>query len=85
MTDYAQQASYQVRFEWGLFGLKAITPDEASVIVVDVLSFSTAVSVALSRGASVLPFPWTDERPPEYARRHGAVLAGHAERAIARE
>jgi 2-phosphosulfolactate phosphatase len=76
MTGYARQASYQVRLEWGLSGLMAITQDDPTVIVVDVLSFSTAVSVALSRGASVLPYPWTDERAPEYALRHGAVLAG---------
>lgn len=76
MTSYAQQALYQVRLEWGLSGLTAITQDDPTVIVVDVLSFSTAVSVALSRGASVLPYPWSDERAPEYARGQGALLAG---------
>lgn len=76
MTGYAQQASYQVRLDWGLSGLAAITPDNPTLIVVDVLSFSTAVSVALSRGASVLPYPWTDERAAEYARRHAALVAG---------
>jgi 2-phosphosulfolactate phosphatase len=76
MTSYARQASYQMRLEWGLSGLTAITRDDPTVIVVDVLSFSTAVSVALSRGASVLPYPWSDDRAPEYARRHGALLAG---------
>jgi 2-phosphosulfolactate phosphatase len=76
MTSYARQTQYQVRLEWGLSGLAAITQDDPTVIVVDVLSFSTAVSVALSKGAAVLPYPWTDERAPEYARRHGAMLAG---------
>jgi 2-phosphosulfolactate phosphatase len=76
MTGYAQQASYQVRLEWGLSGLAAIAQDDPTVIVVDVLSFSTAVSVALSRGASVMPYPYTDERALAYALRHGALLAG---------
>jgi 2-phosphosulfolactate phosphatase len=75
MTSYARQTRYQVRLEWGLSGLAAITQDDPTVIVVDVLSFSTAVSVALSKGAAVLPYPWTDDRAPEYARRHGAMLA----------
>lgn len=76
MASYAQQSLYRVRLEWGLSGLAAITQDDPTVIVVDVLSFSTAASVALSRGASVLPYPWSDERAPEYARRQGALLAG---------
>ena len=76
MTSYARQALYDVRLEWGLQGLAAITQDDPTVVVVDVLSFSTAVSVALSRGASVLPYPWSDQRAPVYARRQGALLAG---------
>jgi 2-phosphosulfolactate phosphatase len=76
MTNFAGQSAYQVRFEWGGTGLQAISADDPVVIVVDVLSFSTAVSIALSRGASVLPFPWRDERGAEHARRHGASLAG---------
>ena len=76
MTGYAQQAQYQVRFEWGLAGLASVAQADAVVVVVDVLSFSTAVSVALARGASVLPFPWKDERATEYAHRHAALLAG---------
>jgi 2-phosphosulfolactate phosphatase len=76
MTSFAGQSAYQVRFDWGLPGLQAIAADDAVVIVVDVLSFSTAVSVALSRGAAVLPFPWGDARAVEHARAQGALLAG---------
>jgi 2-phosphosulfolactate phosphatase len=76
MTNFAGQLAYRVRFDWGLTGLQAIAADDPVVIVVDVLSFSTAVSIALSRGAAVLPFPWRDERGAEYARHHGAWLAG---------
>ncbi len=76
MTGFTAQSAYQVRFEWGLTGLLAIAADDPVVVVVDVLSFSTAVSVALSRGAAVLPFPWRDERAAEFAREHDASLAG---------
>jgi phosphosulfolactate phosphohydrolase-like enzyme len=75
MTDYARQESYEVRFEWGLVGLRTVAMDDPVAVVVDVLSFSTAVSVALSRKAVVLPFVWRDDRAAEYARRHDALLA----------
>src|SRR5262245_30165207 len=75
-TGHASQSKYEVRFDWGLTGLKSVAADDPVVIVVDVLSFSTAVSVALARGASVLPFVWNDARAGEYARERGALLAG---------
>ncbi len=44
-------------------------------MVVDVLSFSTAVDVALSRGARVHPWRWRDASAAEFSRERGAVLA----------
>lgn len=62
-------------FEWGGAGLRAIAARCAVVIVVDVLSFSTASEVATSTGARVLPLRWRDERANLAAKEAGAVLA----------
>ena len=72
---HEDQAPYAARFDWGAGGLAAIAPGAAVVVVVDVLSFGTAVSVAVGRGAEVLPCEWGDERAEALARASGALVA----------
>jgi 2-phosphosulfolactate phosphatase len=67
------QERYAVRCEWGPTGAKAVVADYA--VVVDVLSFSTTVTCAVERGATVYPFPWRDGRAAGLARDLGARLA----------
>jgi len=62
--------------EWGMAGLVQLRERAAVIVVVDVLSFSTAVDVAVSRGAAVLPFASDDrEAARREAERRGALLA----------
>jgi 2-phosphosulfolactate phosphatase len=72
---YGQQG-YDVRLEWGAEGVDALAAGCGALIVVDVLSFSTAVDIAVARGARILPLPWRDEHAAEAAKAAGAVLAG---------
>jgi 2-phosphosulfolactate phosphatase len=66
----------RVLTEWGLNGLIALKPHVAVLVIVDVLSFCTAVDIAVSRGASIIPFPHGDEsRAAEAARQAGALCA----------
>ena len=67
------QSSYRLRMEWGPTGAAAVPADYA--VVVDVLSFTTTLTVALERGIEVFPFRWRDSRAAEHAMRHGATLA----------
>jgi 2-phosphosulfolactate phosphatase len=65
-----------VTSEWGMAGVKAQRERVSVIVIVDVLSFSTAVDVALSRGAVVYPFPYGEgHTAQEAADRVGAVLA----------
>jgi 2-phosphosulfolactate phosphatase len=61
--------------DWGLRGAEANHAGAALVVVVDVLSFTTTLSVAMDIGAVVYPFGWRDESAREFAARHDAVLA----------
>jgi 2-phosphosulfolactate phosphatase len=49
------------------------------VVIVDVLRFTTAVTVAVEHGAVVLPYRWRDDGAAAHAWAHGAVLAGMRE------
>jgi 2-phosphosulfolactate phosphatase len=71
-----RQLPYEVRVEWGLDGAGAVTSGVDLAVVVDVLSFSTCVSVALDRAAVVFPFPWKDTGAEDFAAHHRALLAG---------
>ncbi|MGW8762789.1 2-phosphosulfolactate phosphatase [Streptomyces sp. NPDC055815] len=64
-----------VSFGWGPVEARVLAPAAACVVVVDVLSFTTAVGVAVEGGTAVLPYRWRDATAAAYAREHGAALA----------
>ncbi|MGO4858537.1 2-phosphosulfolactate phosphatase [Arthrobacter sp. 2MCAF14] len=71
-----RQLPFTVRFEWGLDGAHAVASGADLAVVVDVLSFTTCVSVAVDRGAMVFPYPWKDTGAEDFAAHHDAQLAG---------
>ena len=72
---YFDQATFDLRCEWGLSGLVALRGDVDAIVIIDVLSFSTAVDIALSNGASVYPYRWKDDSAKQFALAEGALLA----------
>jgi 2-phosphosulfolactate phosphatase len=75
MSDWLRQEPHGVRFGWGPAGAEHLAPASAGLVIVDVLSFSTAVTVAVEAGIRVFPYPRHDDAAAAFARRRRAVLA----------
>lgn len=70
-----RQNGFRLRFEWGLSGAQEIAERSWVVAVVDVLSFTTTLTVAADLDIEVFPYQWKDESAAGFARQHDAVLA----------
>jgi 2-phosphosulfolactate phosphatase len=57
-------------------GLRSLAPHVDAVVVVDVLSFTTSVDVALGCGAVVFPYRWHDGSEQAFAEENDAAVAG---------
>ncbi|MBN9737820.1 MULTISPECIES: 2-phosphosulfolactate phosphatase [unclassified Pseudonocardia] len=75
IDDAHRQPSYGVGLEWGAAGADALGPGCHVAVVVDVLSFTTTLTVAADRGITVYPYRWRDAAAATYAAERGAVLA----------
>ena len=71
-SPYAQDG-FRVGFDWGPVGAEVVAGN--IVAVVDVLSFTTAVTVATDLGIDVYPYRWRDETAVAYAKQYDAHLA----------
>ena len=71
----ADQRASPCRCDWGVHGLESLAPADV-VIVVDVLSFSTCVDIAVARGGAIVPYAWNDASAAVFADLHGAEVAG---------
>lgn len=65
-----------VALEWGPVGARTLAERSDVVVVIDVLSFSTALTIAVERGARVWPHTG-GESARQLARDIDAVLAGN--------
>lgn len=72
---FYQQTDYSLRFDWGAQGLQALLPVSEVVVIIDVLSFCSAVDIAVGRGAWVYPVRRHDSQAEDLAREVGGILA----------
>jgi len=77
---YYSQSDYAVRMEWGDHAITHLASDVECVVVVDVMSFSTCVSIATDQGAAIYPYPWRDETALAYGRERDAAVASSKRR-----
>jgi 2-phosphosulfolactate phosphatase len=75
MAEWFAQRPHGVRFDWGLAGAAALAPSSSCLVIVDILSFTTSVTVAAEAGTRVFPYAWRDETAAGFARQHQARLA----------
>lgn len=75
MLPAHRQGAYRVRFDWGPAGAAAVVADCDVAVVVDVLSFTTTLSVALDAGTVVHPYRWDPDSAATYAAELGAAVA----------
>ena len=80
---YNQQA-FDIRLEWGIRGVEELSPISDVIIIVDVLSFSTCVSIATENDAIIYPYKWKDETAIDFAKLKGAELAGSRNHKVSR-
>jgi 2-phosphosulfolactate phosphatase len=64
---YFDQSEFDSRCEWGERGVAVLAPISDVVIVVDVLSFTTSVDVAVGRGAVLFPYRGPADQLADYA------------------
>jgi 2-phosphosulfolactate phosphatase len=69
------QAEFELRCEWGEQGVAHLAPISDAIVIVDVLSFSTCVDIAVSQGSIVFPYRWKDDSAARFAASVGAELA----------
>jgi 2-phosphosulfolactate phosphatase len=81
MQPWHSQDRHVVRLDWGPTAAEALTTyavaagSPVCAVVVDVLSFTTCVSVAADAGTTVHPYPWRDDSARAFADARGATLA----------
>jgi 2-phosphosulfolactate phosphatase len=69
------QTNFEIKCEWGAQGLECLLPVSDVIVIVDVLSFSTCVDVAVSNGALLYPYRWRDESATTFAESIGGIVA----------
>ncbi len=72
---FFDQQEFDVRCEWGQIGVSQLAPMSDAIVIVDVLSFSTCVDIAVANGAVVFPYQWKDGSALSYAQSLNAILA----------
>ena len=73
-NSWLTQSPYRCRLDWGAAGAQRASTQGNIIVIVDVLSFSTSVAHAVSRGAVIYPCPENEDTGP-LAKKLDAEIA----------
>ncbi|MFE9787199.1 2-phosphosulfolactate phosphatase [Nocardia salmonicida] len=73
--QWARQDGFGIRVDWGRTGAAVLGPGAGCLVVIDVLSFTTSVSIATAAGTAVFPYRWRDDSARVFAEENAAELA----------
>lgn len=72
---FYNQEEFNIKLEWGLKGIEALASVSDVIIIIDVLSYSTCVDIAVSNGAIIYPYRYKDDSAKDFAKSVNAELA----------
>lgn len=78
-SNLSAQSTYRFRLDWGIDGLRNLALHADVIVIVDILSFTTTVSVAVDHGAIVHPYRWEDDSAEVFAKSVGAQMLNRRE------
>ncbi|MGZ4207124.1 MAG: 2-phosphosulfolactate phosphatase, partial [Actinomycetota bacterium] len=79
MADFWDQHGFSTRVEWGPEGARMLTGVSDAIVVVDVITSTTCITIGVERGALVYPYRFKDASAERYAQDLSASLAVHRE------
>lgn len=79
MAEFWDQHGFAARFEWGPTGARQLAAASDVIVVVDVISSTTCITIGCEQGARIYPFRFKDASAEDFAAGLGASLAVHRE------
>lgn len=73
MSAIYDQSGFDARFDWGAHGASELGRTSRVLIVVDLMSFSTAIDVAVAHGAAAYPCQFAKGASKALAKRVGGI------------
>jgi 2-phosphosulfolactate phosphatase len=77
--QFWEQHGFKTRFEWGPEGARRLAAVSDVIIVVDVISSTTCITIGCEHGARIYPYRFKDDSAAAYAESLRASLAVHRE------
>jgi 2-phosphosulfolactate phosphatase len=79
MAEFWDQHGFKTRFEWGPEGARRLAGTSDVIVVVDVISSTTCITIGCEQGARIYPYRFKDASAADYAKSLRASLAVHRE------